>query len=89
MNRWSSSAYTVRELQVARASRLNDFDNHSNVNLDDRNVDNHRRVRDIAFLKNFRKITSGNVHNPSIKANVVEGVDLDSDGIIDDVEFRE
>jgi len=47
------------------------------------------RAAIIAFLKDFKKITNGNVHNPSIKAKVVEGIDLDSDGIIDDVEFRE
>lgn len=47
------------------------------------------RAAIIAFLKDFKKITNGNVHNPSIKAKVVEGVDLDSDGIIDDIEFRE
>ena len=47
------------------------------------------RAAIIAFLKGFKKITQGNIHNPSIKAKVVEGIDLDSDGIIDDVEFRE
>jgi DNA-binding transcriptional ArsR family regulator len=47
------------------------------------------RAAIIAFLKNFRNIVRGNVHNKNIKANVVEGVDLDSDGIIDDVEIRE
>ena len=47
------------------------------------------RAAIIAFLKDFKKITSGNIHNPNIKAKVVEGIDLDSDGIIDDIEFRE
>ena len=47
------------------------------------------RAAIIAFLKDFKKITNGNIHNSSIKANVVEGIDLDSDGIIDDIEFRE
>ncbi len=47
------------------------------------------RAAIIAFLKGFKKITDGNIHNPSIKAKVVEGIDLDSDGIIDDIEFRE
>ncbi|HLC61313.1 MAG TPA: S-layer protein [Candidatus Nanoarchaeia archaeon] len=47
------------------------------------------RAAIIAFLKGFKKITDGNVHNPSVKAKVVEGIDLDSDGIIDDIEFRE
>src|SRR3989339_54075 len=43
----------------------------------------------IAFLKYFDKINEGNAHNPEIKAKVVEGIDMDSDGIVDDVEFRE
>jgi len=47
------------------------------------------RAAIIAFLKDFKKITNGNIHNSGIKANVVEGIDLDSDGIIDDIEFRE
>ncbi len=47
------------------------------------------RAAIIAFLKDFKKVTNGNIHNPSVKAKVVEGIDLDSDGIVDDVEFRE
>ena len=47
------------------------------------------RAAIIAFLKGFRKITGGNIHNKNINAKVVEGIDLDSDGIIDDIEFRE
>jgi len=47
------------------------------------------RAAIIGFLKYFKEITAGNVHNPAIKAKVVEGIDLDSDGIIDDVEIRE
>ena len=48
------------------------------------------RIREYAqMLKGYDRITSGNLHNPNIKAKVVEGIDLDSDGIIDDIEFRE
>jgi len=47
------------------------------------------RAAIIAFLKGFKKITDGNIHNAGIHAKVVEGIDLDSDGIIDDIEFRE
>jgi hypothetical protein len=43
----------------------------------------------IAFLQGFDQICAGNSHNPKIKAKVVEGIDLDSDGIVDAVEFRE
>jgi len=47
------------------------------------------RAAIIAFLKHFKEITAGNVYNKNIMAKVVEGVDLDSDGIVDDVEVRE
>lgn len=42
-----------------------------------------------AFLKGFREIYSGNRLKPGIVAKVVEGLDLDSDGVVDAVEFRE
>jgi DNA-binding transcriptional ArsR family regulator len=47
------------------------------------------RAAIIAFLKHFDKVQQGNVHSKSVMAHVVEGVDLDSDGIVDDCEFRE
>jgi len=47
------------------------------------------RAAIIAFLKHFSEVTSGNLHNNTIAAKIVEGVDLDSDGIVDDVEIRE
>ena len=47
------------------------------------------RAAIIAFLKHFKRIAAGNIHDSHTLANVVEGVDLDSDGIVDDVEFRE
>jgi len=47
------------------------------------------RAAIIAFLKDFKKVTEGNVHDSKIMAKVVEGVDLDSDGLIDSIEFRE
>ena len=43
----------------------------------------------MAFLKHFKKIFSGNTHNENVLAKVVEGVDLNSDGIVDDVEVME
>lgn len=43
----------------------------------------------IAFLKHFKDINAGNRHSPKIYAKVVEGVDLDSDGVVDDVEVKE
>ena len=47
------------------------------------------RASIIAFLKHFDKVQQGNLHSKSTMAHVVEGVDLDSDGIVDDCEFRE
>ena len=47
------------------------------------------RAAIIAFLKNFDDVCKGNVYNRKIYAKVVEGVDLDSDGIVDNVKFLE
>lgn len=43
----------------------------------------------VAFVKHLEKITKGNSANPEVLARVVSGLDLNSDGIIDDVEFLE
>jgi DNA-binding transcriptional ArsR family regulator len=43
----------------------------------------------IAFIKHFKEIIAGNKHDNSQLAKVVEGVDLDSDGLVDDVEIME
>ncbi len=47
------------------------------------------RAAIIAFLKHFNSIITGNRYNEKINARVIEGVDLDSDGTVDDVEFLE
>ncbi|MBW2988556.1 hypothetical protein DRJ48_03315 [Candidatus Woesearchaeota archaeon] len=47
------------------------------------------RAAIIAMLKYFYEVTKGNKYNNEVMARVVEGIDLDSDGIIDDVEFKE
>ena len=47
------------------------------------------RAAIIAFLKNFDEICNGNVYNRKVYAKVVEGVDLDSDGIVDNIKFLE
>jgi DNA-binding transcriptional ArsR family regulator len=39
----------------------------------------------LSFLKYFKDICNGNKYNNKVKAKVVEGVDIDSDSIIDDV----
>jgi hypothetical protein len=43
----------------------------------------------LAFLKHFDELIRGNANKPSVMARVVEGRDLDSDGVVDDLVFRE
>lgn len=43
----------------------------------------------LAFLQKFEQLCDGNAHNPKIFAKVVEGIDLDADGIVDAVEIKE
>lgn len=43
----------------------------------------------IAFLRYFNEIVKGNKKNPKVFAKVVEGLDRDADGIVDDVKFVE
>jgi DNA-binding transcriptional ArsR family regulator len=43
----------------------------------------------LAFLKHFALIKKGNLFDEKINSKVVEGIDLDSDGVVDDVEFLE
>jgi len=47
------------------------------------------RAAIVAVLKHFDQVTSGNIYNPKIPAKIVEGIDYDSDGIVDDAEFLE
>jgi DNA-binding transcriptional ArsR family regulator len=47
------------------------------------------RAAVLAFIKHFKKIVAGNSVKPDTIANVVQGIDVDSDGIIDDVDFLE
>lgn len=43
----------------------------------------------LAFLKHFSELKLGNKFKSKIHSRIVEGIDLDSDGIVDDVEFLE
>lgn len=43
----------------------------------------------IALMKNFEEVCAGNRHNPKVFAKVVEGIDSDSDGVVDSVEIKE
>lgn len=43
----------------------------------------------LSFIKNFSAVKKPNLYNKEIYSKIVEGVDLDSDGIIDDVDVLE
>lgn len=47
------------------------------------------RAAILAFLKKFDEICKGNSYDSKVFAKVVEGIDKDSDGVIDSVEFLE
>jgi len=47
------------------------------------------RAVTLAFFKYFSELAKGNSINPKIPARIVEGLDKDADGIIDDVRFIE
>jgi len=47
------------------------------------------RAAVLAFIKHLKKIMKGNSVKPDTIAKVVQGIDIDSDGIIDEVEFLE
>ncbi|MBI2546253.1 S-layer protein [Candidatus Woesearchaeota archaeon] len=43
----------------------------------------------IAFIKHFKEIAKGNKFNDKVFAKIIEGIDLDSDGIVDEIEIVE
>ncbi len=47
------------------------------------------RAAVLGFIRHLDQIQDGNSFNPKVIAKVVRGVDIDADGIIDDVEFLE
>jgi len=47
------------------------------------------RAVTLAFFKYFNELVKGNSLNPKIPARIVEGLDKDADGIVDDVRFVE
>jgi DNA-binding transcriptional ArsR family regulator len=47
------------------------------------------RAAVLAFIKHLKKVMKGNSVKPDVIAKVVQGIDIDSDGIIDEVEFLE
>ena len=47
------------------------------------------RAVTLAFIKYFNELAKGNSSNPDIPARIVEGLDKNADGIVDDVRFVE
>ncbi len=47
------------------------------------------RAAVLAFVKHFDEVSRGNRYDSKVMAKVVKGVDVDSDGIVDEVEFLE
>ena len=47
------------------------------------------RMNVVRFIKHFKKVMDGNSVKHDVIAKVVQGIDMDSDGIIDEVEFLE
>ncbi len=47
------------------------------------------RAAILAFTNHFSEIVKGNLFDKNVFAKVVEGVDFDSDGVVDDAEIRE
>tara|TARA_Y100000310_G_scaffold339542_2_gene432537 strand:+ start:2202 stop:3116 length:915 start_codon:yes stop_codon:yes gene_type:complete len=47
------------------------------------------RAAIIAFTRYFSLISAGNKHKKNVDAKVVEGIDRDSDGVVDDIEVLE
>ena len=43
----------------------------------------------LAFIKHFDELQKPNSYNKKIESKIIEGIDLDSDGIVDDCEFLE
>ncbi|MEM4271496.1 MAG: S-layer protein [Candidatus Pacearchaeota archaeon] len=43
----------------------------------------------LAFFKKFKELIKGNKYNKKFNAKVIEGIDSDSDGIIDDIKILE
>jgi len=47
------------------------------------------RAAIIAFMRYFQNITENNLHQSSVPAKIVQGLDRNADGIVDDVRFIE
>jgi len=87
----SSLSKTVyREAQIGFITRVsNPFSEGKEILVFSGKGFRGTRAAVLAFIKHIKKVMKGNSAVPSNIANVVQGIDVDSDGIIDEVEFLE
>jgi DNA-binding transcriptional ArsR family regulator len=87
----SSISKTVyREAQIGFVTRIpNPFSEDKEILIFSGKGFRGTRAAVLAFVTHLKKIMKGNSADPNIIANVVHGIDVDSDGIIDEVEFLE
>ncbi len=87
----SSLSKTVyREAQIGFITRIpNPFSEGKEILVFSGKGFRGTRAAVLAFIKHIKKVMKGNSAVPSNIANVVQGIDVDSDGIIDEVEFLE
>ncbi len=87
----SSLSKTVyRETQIGFIARIpNPFSEGKEILVFSGKGFRGTRAAVLAFIKHLKKIMKGNSVKSDTIAKVVQGIDMDSDGIIDEVEFLE
>ncbi|MBU3958022.1 MAG: hypothetical protein KKB25_03020, partial [Nanoarchaeota archaeon] len=84
----SKKSYDGEEIGMIVKAK-NPFDESKSVMLLAGRRSQGTKAAIIAFMKNFEEVCAGNRHNPKVFAKVVEGIDSDSDGVVDSVEIKE
>jgi len=87
----SSLSKTVyRESRIGFLARIqNPFSNDKEIIIFSGKGFKGTRASVLAFIKHLKKVMKGNSVKSNTIAKVVQGIDIDSDGIIDEVEFLE
>jgi DNA-binding transcriptional ArsR family regulator len=87
----SSLSKTVyREAQIGFIARIpNPFSKNKEILIFSGKGFRGTRAAVLSFIKHLKKIMNGNSFKPNVIAKVVQGIDIDSDGIVDEVEFLE
>jgi len=87
----SSLSKTVyREAQIGFIARIpNPFSEGKEILIFSGKGFRGTRAAVLAFIKHLKKVMKGNSVKSDTVAKVVQGIDIDSDGIVDEVEFLE